>query len=275
MVFDRLTSAFTQVTTTTGNFAVSNVRPRVSNDGRFVAFQSTRDFGTEPGAIASCTLLDGTTPCGNADENGEILLFDRQENALTQVTNTTNAGACSGVNPNERVEISKRGRFLSWQSKCEAELNPSPACGDCDGNDEVFLAEIKAKRVVQATISQGGFNRVPRISGSSKYVVFESNRSYLGANGGHLRTLYILKRVTFRDLSGQGLTAKVQLEEDATLNAGGITQNLATDATTISFTGGFNTTVEQFGVSTNGRFVSFDNKKNVGNQEIWRVDRKN
>src|SRR4029453_10722451 len=206
---------------------------------------------------------------------GEILLFDRSENARVQVTNTPNSGACSGVTSNERVEISKRGKFLSWQSKCEAELNPTPACGDCDGNDEVFLAEIKAKRVVQATISQGGFNRVPRISGSGRYVVFESNRSYLGANGGHARTLYILKRVPFKDLSGQGLTAKVQLEEDATLNSSGINQNPDSDATTINFTGGFKTTIEQFGVSTNGRYVSFDNRKGVGNQEIWFVDRNN
>jgi len=274
MVFDRFTGLFTQVTNTTGNLSLSNIRARVSNDGRFVAFQSTRDFGTELGVIASCTLLDGSSPCDNADGNAEIMLFDRDQNTLVQVTNTPNSGACSGATSNERVEISKRGKFLSWQSKCELEINPT-GCGDCDGNDEVFLAEIKAKRVVQATISQGGFNRVPRISGSGRYVVFESNRSYLGANGGHARTLYILKRVPFKDLSGQGLTAKVQLEEDATLNGQGIVQNPDTDATTINFTGGFNTSIEQFGVSTNGRYISFDNRKGVGNQEIWFLDRKN
>ena len=72
-----------------------------------------------------------------------------------------------------------------------------------------------------------------------------------------------------------GLTAKVQLEEDATLNGAGIVQNPDTDATTLNFTGGFNTTIEQFGVSTNGRYVAFDNRKGVGNQEIWTFDRKN
>ena len=85
----------------------------------------------------------------------------------------------------------------------------------------------------------------------------------------------MLKRVPFKDLSSQGLTAKVQLEEDSTLNSGGIVQNPNTDATTINFTGGFNTSIEQFGVSTNGRYISFDNRKGVGNQEIWFLDRKN
>jgi Tol biopolymer transport system component len=274
MALDRTTGLLTQITNTTGNAANSNIRGRVSNDGRYVAFQSTRDFATEPGTVASCTLLDGVTACGNADGNGEIMLFDRTDNLLTQITNTASAGPCSGNNPNERVEISKRGKYLTWQSKCEVALNPT-GCGDCDGNDEVFLAEIKAKRVVQATISQGGFNRVPRISGSGRYIVFESNRGYLGTNAGHSRTLYVLKRVPFKDVSAQGLTAKVQLEEDATLNGGGIAQNPDADATTINFTGGFNTTIEQFGVSTNGRFVAFDNSKGVGNQETWLVDRKN
>jgi Tol biopolymer transport system component len=274
MVLDRSGGTLTQLTDTTGNGANANLRGRVSNDGRYVAFQSTRNFAAELGVIATCVLLDGVTACGNADENGEIMLFDRQENALIQVTSTANAGSCSGTNPNERVEISKRGKYLTWQSKCEADLNPT-GCGDCDGNDEVFLAELKPKRIVQATISEGGFNRVPRISGSGRYIVFESNRSYLGANGGHGRTLYVLKRVPFKDVSAQGITAKVQLEEDSTLNGAGIVQNTSTDATTINFTGGFNTTIEQFGVSTNGRFVAFDNSKGVGNQETWLVDRKN
>jgi hypothetical protein len=273
MLLDRTTNALTQITNTTGNAANANIRGRVSNDGRYVAFQSTRDFGTQLGTIGSCTLLDGTTACGNADGNGEILLFDRDANALTQVTSTASSGTCTGTNPNERVEISKRGKYLTWQSKCENELNPT-GCGDCDGNDEVFIAEIKAKRTIQATISQGGFNRVPRISGSGRYIVFESNRGYLGTNAGHGRTLYVLKRVPFKNPPA-GLTAKVQLEEDATLNGAGVMQNPDTDATTINFTGGFNTTIEQFGVSTNGRYVSFDNSKGVGNQETWLLDRKN
>lgn len=272
MVFDRKTGLLTQVTNTTGNQANANLRARVSNDGRYVAFQSTRDFATEPGTVASCTLLDGVTPCGN-DGNGEIMLFDRKENALVQVTNTTNTAPCSGTNPSERVEISRRGKYLTFQSKCEAQLNPS-GCGECNGNDEVFLAEMKKKRVVQVTISDGAaFNRVPRISGSGRYIVFESNRAYLGSPSSG-KTLYVLKRVPFKDESANGLTAKLQLESDATLNGQGIIQNPRTDATTINFSGGFNTTIEQFGVSTNGRYVAFDNKKGVGNQEIWILDRK-
>ena len=39
------------------------------------------------------------------------------------------ASPCSGTSPNERVEIGKKGGYVTWQSRCEAQLNPSPACG--------------------------------------------------------------------------------------------------------------------------------------------------
>jgi hypothetical protein len=45
---------------------------------------------------------------------------------------------------------------------------------------------------------------------------------------------------------------------------------------TINFAGGFNTSVEQFGVSSAGKYISFDNGHGGGgraNQEIWFLDR--
>jgi hypothetical protein len=268
MVLDRETGAFTQVTATTGNGNTANIRARISSDGNFVAFQSTRDFsGALPGGT-TCTMLDGTTACGNADGNGEIMLFDRENNRLTQLTSTT----CGATTGNERVEISKEGKYVTWQSKCEAELNPTPACGDCNGNDEVFVADVAKERVQQVTITDSGDNRVPRVSGSGRYIVWESNDSFLGANPGHNRTLYVIKRNS--NAGPAGHVGPGQVEEDATLEAGGITENAAAELTTIDFSGGFNSTVEQFAISAGGRKIAFDNKKNVGNQEIFLFDRK-
>jgi len=120
------------------------------------------------------------------------------------------------------------------------------------------------------TISDGGWNRVPRISDSGRYMVFDTNRDYFGLNSSHTEKLFIVKRSSTKQPSGQ--TAKMQVEEDATLEAGGITQNPKTQATTIQFAGGFPGS-ERIAISGNGRFVSLESSKNVGNQEIWLVDR--
>lgn len=266
MLYDRMAAKLTQLTSTTGGTSSANVRPRISNDGKAVAWQSTRDFsGVLPGGV-TCTLLDGATACAN-DGNGEIMLLDLVAHKMTQVTNTTNVAPCSGSTPNERVEISKGGKYLTWQSTCEAQLDAA-GCGSCDGNDEAFLLDTKHKIVEQLTISQGGFNRVPRIAGAGAFVVFESSRDYNNLNLGHARILYVLKRNT--RAGKPGLTGVGQLLEDP---GSTLVQTPATKVLTINFSGGFNSSVEQFGASTNGRFFSFDNSKGVGNQEIWFLDR--
>jgi Tol biopolymer transport system component len=265
MLFDRSDNTFTQITKTTGDAGTSNIRPRISNDGRFVAFQSTRDFSGVLPAGATCTRAGGGA-CGN-DGNGEIMLFDRVENAFTQVTNTTNSGSCAGATPNERVEISKRGRYVTWQSKCESQLNAA-GCGSCNGNDEAFLFSSRRATILQLTISDAGFNRVPRVAGGGRFIIFESNRNYKNLNPAHFRTLYIIKRSSMP--APPGTTAPSQVVEDA---GSPLVQNSKTKLVTINFAGGFNTAVEQFGASTNGRFYAFDNKKGVKNQEIWFLDR--
>lgn len=269
MLWDAKLAKLVQVTSTTGDGTSANVRPRVSGEGLFVAFQSTRDFAAP--VSGTCTLIDGTTAClnsGGGVQNGEIMLWDRVLNKFTQVTNTTTAGGCSGAGANERVEISKRGKFITFQSTCEAQLNPSPACGSCNGNDEAFVADVKAKRLSQITISDGGFNRVPRISGGGAWIVMESNRDYKHLNASHAKVLYIIKRST--KIGTGGYSGPGQILEDA---GSTLVQSPGTKLIVVNLVGGFNSSVEAFGVSTGGRYFSFDNNKAVGNQEVWFLDR--
>lgn len=270
MVWDRASGAFTQVTATTAGLGTANIRARISNDGRYLVFQSTRDFsGVLPGGTV-CTQLDGVSACAN-DGNAEIYRYDRKDNLLMQLTDTVNGAGCGGASANERAEISKRGRWITFQSKCEAQLNPT-GCGDCNGNDEVFLVNPKKAAIQQVTISDGGFNRVPRISGAGNYIVFESNRAYLSGNGTHSKVLYVLRRNDRKPRPG--LSGAGQLVEDATLAGQGIAQSPQAKLTLIGVSGGFSSSIENFGVSTNGRYIAFDNSKGVGNQEIWWADRK-
>jgi hypothetical protein len=200
------------------------------------------------------------------------MLFDRAPtsptvNRFTQVTSTTNTGPCGGANPNERVEITKKGKFLTFQSKCEAQLNTS-GCGSCSGNDEAFLFERRTGKVTQVTLSDAGFNRVPRAAGTGRFIIFESNRNYRNLNAGHARTLFIVKRNP--KPGPAGTTGPGQVIEDA---GSSLVQNVKTKLLTINFSGGFNTTIEQFAASNRGRYFAFDNSKGVGNQEIWFLDR--
>jgi len=267
MVYDRETGALTQITDTTGDGNDAQSYPRVSSDGNYVAFTSTRDFSGPLTGGFVCTGLGGAG-CSN-DSNGEIMVFDRDELVLTQVTNTIDQAGCNDKTSNERPEISKKGKYIVFQSECEDQLNPG-GCGDCNNNDEVFLFGSKKEEITQVTISDGGWNRVPRISSSGKYFVFDSNRSYFGLNASHNEKLYIMKRGSTK--VRPGITGQMQVEEDATLTGGGTAQNPKTQATTIQFHGGFPGS-ERIGMSGNGRFVGFESSKDVGNQEIWRIDR--
>jgi len=267
MVYDRNLNKFTQVTKTTGGGTQASVRSRISADGKFLGFQSSRDFGAALDGGATCTMADRITACDNADGNGDVVRFDRKNNAFTQVTNTT---SCGGMTANERVEISKGGKYISWQSTCESQLNPT-GCGSCDDHDEAFMFDAGKKRIHQVTISDASFNRVPRIAGKGGYLVLESTRNYNNLNPTHKRVLYILKRNTAPEKDG--ISGPGQLIDDP---GSPLTQSVKTQLVTINFAGGFNSGVEQFGVSGNGKYIAFDNNhdgSSPGNHELWWLDR--
>jgi Tol biopolymer transport system component len=272
MLYDIVNHKLTQITKTTGNGGAANLRARISNDGGFVAFQSTEDFSGVLPAGATCSLIDGVTACTNSDGNGEIMMVNltlAPAVHFTQITNTTNTGPCGGNTPNERVEISKNGTYVTFQSKCEAQLNPT-GCVSCDGNDEAFLYSAKSKTITQVTISKGGFNRVPRISGKGGWIIFESNRNYRTHNPGNSRALYVIKRNT--KAGSPTLTGPGQVVDDPgppTPPA----QSTKTKMAVVNPAGGFNSSIEQFGVNATGKYFTFDNAKGVGNQEIWFFNR--
>jgi Tol biopolymer transport system component len=262
MIYNVRTNHFTQVTATSGGGNTANIRPRISGEGLFLSFQSTLDFST-----TTCVMADGVTPCSNTDGNAEVMRYDVVHNSFIQITNSTGCGAAGA---NEQSEISKKGLYVTWQSTCEAQLDPG-GCGSCDNHDEAFLFDAKKKLVVQLTVSVGGFNRVPRISETGTYIVFESNRNYNILNPQHNRILYILKRNSAPGKGGVGGPGQLIDDSGSTL-----TQNPKAQVVTINFEGGFNTSVEQFGISANGKYISFDNGHGgVGrpNQEIWFLDR--
>lgn len=271
MIVATETGRVTQLTATTGDTAgVANIRAKVSIDGRFVVFQSTRDLGTEPTEGTTCTSLDGVAACANADGSSEIFLYDRKERTFTQIT-STGAGLCGGNDANQRPDVSRKGKYVVFQSKCEDELNPA-GCGSCNANNEVFLVTTKKQDVHQITLSDAGRNRFPRIAATGAYVAFQSDRAYVGENAAHDDVLYTIRRTS--TATNPPLTSRTQLLEDAVLSGSGLLQHPLVRAFVPNFTGGFDTDFDRIGLSANGQFLTFHNGAGVSRQEIWLVDRK-
>ncbi|MBM4265825.1 MAG: hypothetical protein FJ144_04315 [Deltaproteobacteria bacterium] len=267
MLYDRAAGTLTQVTSTTGDGASANTLAHVSSDGAFVAFQSVASFGGALTGGVTCSKMGGGA-CAN-DGNSEILLYDLELRTLTQITDTIAQSGCNGAGSSEWAEASKKAKYLVFESTCEDQLNPT-GCGACDNNDEIFLVDLKKAEIAQLTISDAGWNRVPRLSATGSTIAFESNRDYMNLNNSHNETLFILKRSSTKAVAG--LTNRSQVEEDDDLELAGTTQNPKTQLTTIQFNGGF-PAQERIAVSGNGRFVAFESSKNVGNHEIWLVDK--
>lgn len=267
MFFDLDNGTLTQITDTTGDGSEANRYPRISPDGKYIAFRSTRGFsGTLTGGF-TC-VGNGGSPCGN-DGNGEIMVFDRDDLVLKQVTNTINQSGCNGKNSSDRPEISKRAKYLVFESKCEVQLNPT-GCGDCNDNREVFFYAWKKEEFAQVTISDGGYNEVPRISDSGRYIVFETNRDYMGLNPTRSESIYLVRRGSTK--LRRSVTGAMQVEDDATLKGSGVAQNPKTQLTTVHFSGSMPARA-RIALSGSGRYLAFESSKNVGNQEVWIVDR--
>ncbi|MDG2308401.1 MAG: hypothetical protein P8R42_27805 [Candidatus Binatia bacterium] len=266
MFYDREAGTFTQVTDTSGDGNDAHEYPRISIDASHIVFKSTRSFAGVLGGGVTC--VGSTGGCAN-DSNGEIMLYEIGERILTQVTDTINQAGCNDKTSNERPEVSKKGKYVVFQSECEEQLNAA-GCGRCNGNDEVFYFETKKGEISQVTISDAGWNRVPRIAPTGSYIAWDTNRSYFGLNASHNEKLFIMKRGSTKPRAG--LTAKMQVVEDEELADLNVVQHPRSQATTIQFDGGFPGS-ERIGISGNGRHVAFESSKNVGNQEIWLVDR--
>lgn len=271
VIYDADLGRKTQLTSTAGDTGgVANIRARVSVDGRYVVFQSTRDLGTQIAPGSSCVQLGGLAPCSNPDGSAEIYRYDREDREFVQIT-STGGGLCSGEDANQRADVSKKGKYVVFQSKCEDELNAA-GCGACNANNEIFLVSMKKGEIHQVTLSDAGRNRWPRISGTGAYIAFQSDRSYDGVNAGHADALYLLRRSSTKTTAL--LTSRTQLLEDAILSGAGVLQHPVARITVPDFTGGFDTDIDRLGLSTNGQYLTFHNGQGVANQEVWIFDRK-
>ena len=118
--------ALTQVTASSGDTTYAGR----SGDGRWLAFESDGDL--TPGQP------------GNADGSQEVVVYDLDTDSLRQVTSSPGDSAFAAFVP-------RRHRVVAHSRE---ELAPGKP-GNGDGSQEVFVADIASRRVVQHTDSTG------------------------------------------------------------------------------------------------------------------------
>ncbi len=149
----------------TGSNAGFNMRPDLSDDGRWLAFSASYDpLGT------------------NADRSDEIFLYDLLNNSVRQITQTS-----VGFGANGMVSLSADGTRLAFSS--QADLLGSNA----DGNSEIFLYDVTDDHFTQITQTTGSniFSTDPSISGDGKWLAFTSSADLTGANPRRTQQIFL------------------------------------------------------------------------------------
>lgn len=164
-LFDRVAGTTTLVSrsigsaTTTGNN--SSREPRISADGRYVAFQSV-----------AVDLVEGQTDTNEADD---IFLFDRVTGAVTLVSRSAASATTAGNNGSQDPRISADGRFIAFHSAATDLIS---------GGTNLFFGQVYLfDRVAGTTtlVSRDDSSATTGLAGSSSI-----SNGQISADGGHV-----------------------------------------------------------------------------------------
>jgi len=159
-------------TTVTPFFADDNRECTISDDGKILAFISTRD------------LVPGV---GNADFNPELFLYNISSGAFTQGTKTQDAVPGIGFIFNSNPNLSADGSIIAFSSSANLATN------NADNNTEIFMADFSGgavSNIFQVTRTLGDANSASvnvaspgrRLSRDGGLIAFESRATDPKAN---------------------------------------------------------------------------------------------
>jgi Tol biopolymer transport system component len=164
-VRDLQANTTTRVSEYQGGFEADfdNLRPSISADGRFVAFDSDA----------------ANLAWGDTNDAFDVFVKDRQTGILTRVS--VNDAGEEGSGDSVRPAISADGRVVAFYSEV-ANLVP----GDTNGSTDVFVHDRRSGATKRISITPGGGESNgdsvrPAISADGRLVVFESDASNLVA----------------------------------------------------------------------------------------------
>ncbi len=159
-VRDMSSQSVARVSVATGG-AESNApvddRPAISNDGRWVAFNSQ-----------ATSLVTGDT-----NAQGDVFLHDRLTSSTTRVS--VRSDGTQGNGDSATPSLSADGRYIAFVSAAD-NLVPD----DGNGQRDIFVHDRVTGETTRASVVTGGFempgdSHSPRISGDGRFVVFNSS----------------------------------------------------------------------------------------------------
>lgn len=235
------TCSFFEIENLTKGFKGSSTSPSISSDGRFVAFESQTEITEEnpggtyqifvydslsgnisqitnykdEGSVAPAISGDGAYVAfvSGADIDGKnpdglnlIYLYNLKSGELTQITTEGNSFEPS---------VSFDGSQVVFSSNMD-----SP-----DGPSAIFLYDGLSGTTTEISDSSQGWSTNPRISGSGKFVVYESTPEITGPEAGKNSEIYIYDVVS-------GSTSQIELSNTV---VGNISPSTNADGRIVAF----------------------------------------
>jgi Tol biopolymer transport system component len=164
-VRDLRSNMTTRVSEYQGGFEADfdNLRPSISADGRFVAFDSDA----------------ANLAWGDTNDAFDVFVKDRQTDLLTRVS-VDDAGA-EANGDSVRPALSPDGRFVAFYSEA-----PNLVSGDTNGATDVFVHDRRSGATKRVSLAPGGGEANgdsvrPALSADGRLVAFESDASNLVA----------------------------------------------------------------------------------------------
>lgn len=181
-VYDRHTCSLQLISVSSagvkGN-AFSGV-PKISNDGRYIAFQSD-----------ATNLVMGDT-----NVLTDVFLHDRQTGITTRVSVAT--GGTQSNTTSELTAISGDGRYIAFQSGAT-----NLVTGDTNSRYDVFVHDRQTGTTTRVSVGSGGTQATggdsfhPTLSTDGRYVAFESSANNLvGGDTNNLSDIFVHDRTT-------------------------------------------------------------------------------
>ncbi|MCG6981325.1 MAG: calcium-binding protein, partial [Deltaproteobacteria bacterium] len=143
--------------------------PSISDDGRYVAFESQAD-----------NLIDGDT---NLFPFSDIFVHDLQTGETTLVSVDSNG--IQGNGDNTSPSISADGRYVAFTSDAT-----NLVANDTNGNTDIFVHDLQTGATTRLSVDSSGTegngnSSAPAISANGQYVTFESDADNLVGGDGN------------------------------------------------------------------------------------------
>jgi Tol biopolymer transport system component len=168
-------------------------RGAVSGNGRFVTFESVGKFTK-----------------GDDGFDDDVFIHDRTTGSTRRVSVRANGKEFAGASADDS-SVSDDGRYVAFVS------DRAMVAADANGTEDVYVKDLKTGKLTRASVTSAGSELVydssqPAISGNGRYVVFDSEGPFVGADTNGLSDVFR------RDLK-TGQTVRVSIRSNGSQTA--------------------------------------------------------